>query len=69
MPRMSIRKTAGIGLIVKKNVGLFLVLNNPYRDNYAGIGYYYNKELDAFIPPKSSDSAMLDTNTFQWIEP
>ena len=41
----------------------------PYRGNYAGIGYYYDSELDAFIPPKPSDSAMLDTNTFQWIEP
>ena len=24
----------------------------PFRKNYAGIGYFYNQELDAFIPPK-----------------
>ena len=26
--------------------------NNNFRQKYAGIGYYYNEELDAFLPPQ-----------------
>lgn len=26
--------------------------NKTFRKNYAGVGYTYHKELDAFIPPK-----------------
>jgi hypothetical protein len=39
----------------------------PYRGNYAGIGFYYDSKLDAFISPKPSDGATLDSNTFTWI--
>lgn len=39
----------------------------PYRGNYAGIGYYYDANLDAFIPPKPNENSILDTNTYQWI--
>jgi hypothetical protein len=42
--------------------------NGNIRKNYAGIGYSYSEELDAFIPPKPSEEAILDTNTCQWIE-
>jgi len=35
----------------------------PFRKNYAGIGYYYNETLDAFIPPKPYDSWVLNTDT------
>ena len=34
--------------------------NQPFRKNYAGIGYSYNEELDAFIPPKPFNSWILD---------
>lgn len=27
----------------------------PLRKNYAGIGYFYDEALDAFIPPKPKD--------------
>ncbi len=38
----------------------------PFRKNYAGIGYYYNEELDAFIPPKPFNSWVLDEETCLW---
>jgi hypothetical protein len=39
------------------------------RKNYAGIGYSYNKTLDAFIPPKPFASWILDTDTCLWNAP
>ena len=40
--------------------------NNPFRKNYAGIGFTYDAELDAFIPPKLQDDAILNTETGLW---
>jgi len=39
------------------------------RKNYAGVGYTYNKELDAFIPPKPFASWILDEETCLWNAP
>lgn len=39
------------------------------RKNYAGIGYSYNKELNAFIPPKPYNSWLLDEDTCLWEAP
>jgi hypothetical protein len=41
----------------------------PLRKNYAGIGYSYDKELDAFIPPKPFDSWVLNEDTCLWNAP
>ena len=41
----------------------------PLRKNYAGVGYSYDDELDAFIPPKLFDSWVLDEDTCQWQAP
>lgn len=38
----------------------------PLRFNYAGIGYMYNEERDAFIAPKCHDEAILDEATCLW---
>ncbi len=43
--------------------------NTPLRKNYAGIGFTYNKELDAFIPPKPYASWVLDEETCLWNAP
>ena len=43
--------------------------NTPLRKNYAGIGYTYNRELDAFIPPKPFASWVLDEETCLWNAP
>ena len=39
------------------------------RKNYAGIGYSYDIQRDAFIPPKPYQSWLLDENTCQWQAP
>jgi hypothetical protein len=39
------------------------------RKNYAGIGYSYDAGRDAFIPPKSYASWLLDDATGTWVPP
>jgi hypothetical protein len=39
------------------------------RFNYAGIGYTYDEELDAFLPPRPSEDAILDEETYTWVVP
>jgi len=39
------------------------------RENYAGIGYVYNKNNDVFYAPKPYASWTLDTDTWQWVCP
>ena len=39
------------------------------RKNFAGIGYTYDAELDAFIPPKPFNSWLLDESTCLWDAP
>ena len=43
--------------------------NANIRKNYAGIGFTYDADLDAFIPPKPFDSWVLDEETAQWQAP
>lgn len=39
------------------------------RKNYAGIGYTYDAERDAFVPPRPYASWTLDEETCQWVSP
>ena len=39
------------------------------RKNYAGVGYTYDKTLDAFIPPKPYNSWTLNEDTCLWEAP
>lgn len=39
------------------------------RKNYAGIGYTYDEERDAFIPPKPFESWVLNEETCLWEAP
>ena len=43
--------------------------NGSFRKNYAGIGYTYDSNRDAFIPPKPYPSWILDEATCRWISP
>ena len=43
--------------------------NRRIRKNYAGIGYTYDDQRDAFIPPKPYASWVLDEATCQWKAP
>lgn len=41
----------------------------PLRMNYAGIGYTYDAERDAFIPPQPFPSWTLNEDTCLWVAP
>jgi hypothetical protein len=43
--------------------------NGTVRKNFAGAGYTYDNELNAFIPPKPFPSWLLDEKTCQWVPP
>lgn len=43
--------------------------NGNIRKRFAGIGYTYNADLDAFIPPKPFPSWVLDEPTASWKAP
>ena len=41
----------------------------PFRKNYAGVGYTYDEDKDAFIPPKPYNSWILNETTCLWVAP
>lgn len=41
----------------------------PLRKNYAGVGYSYMPDIDAFVPPKPFPSWVLNTETGLWDAP
>ena len=43
--------------------------NATIRKNYAGIGYTYRADIDAFVPPQPYSSWILNTETAQWDAP
>lgn len=49
--------------------GKHLLGGTPLRYNYAGIGYIYNREHDAFYAPQPYNSWILNKETFIWEPP
>jgi hypothetical protein len=49
--------------------GVHTLGGTPLRKNYAGIGYTYDEDRDAFIPPKPYDSWVLNEDTCLWDAP
>ena len=43
--------------------------NASFRKNYAGVGYTYDSDRDAFLPPKTFPSWVLNESTYQWEAP
>jgi hypothetical protein len=43
--------------------------NGTIRKNFAGIGYTYDEELDAFIAPQPFESWTLNTQAARWVAP
>lgn len=43
--------------------------NANFRKNYAGFGFTYDSERDAFIPPRPFASWTLNETTCQWESP
>lgn len=49
--------------------GVHMLGGTPLRGNYAGVGYTYDSELDAFYPPDPSTfpgEYVLNTETYDW---
>lgn len=62
-----------LGLVCKRTsyntvAGKHISGGTPYRKNYAGIGYTYDEARDAFIPPKPSETCVLDEESCTWVE-
>ena len=49
--------------------GKHLLGGTPFRKNYAGVGYTYDPELDAFLLPQPFPSWVLDKETGWWHAP
>lgn len=49
--------------------GIHLLGGVPLRKNYAGIGYSYDEQRDAFIPPRPYPSWLLNEATCLWDAP
>jgi hypothetical protein len=49
--------------------GVHTLGGTPLRKNYAGIGYTYDSQRDAFIPPKPFASWLLNDDTCLWDAP
>lgn len=43
--------------------------NRPLRKNFAGIGYTYERQRDAFVPPKPFESWVFNEQTCLWDSP
>jgi hypothetical protein len=49
--------------------GVHTLDGTPLRKNYAGIGFTYDAQKDAFIPPKPFPSWVLNEDTCLWEAP
>lgn len=49
--------------------GQHLEGGTPLRKNFAGVGFTYDEDRDAFIPPKPFESWILNENTCLWDSP
>ena len=43
--------------------------SKAFRKNYAGVGYYYDEQRDAFVPPKPYPSWILNEQSCLWESP
>ena len=57
------------GLPVGNQAKVIAAQDGRQRKNYAGIGYRYDKERDAFIPPTPFPSWKLNEDTCLWNPP
>jgi hypothetical protein len=61
--------TARLGKKMDPNNNWELTEQPGFRKNYAGPGFTYDEELDAFIPPKPYPSWVLNEETGVWDAP
>jgi len=51
------------------NAGVHYLGGTPFRKNHAGIGFNYDEQINAFIPPKPYNSWILNEETCNWEAP
>jgi hypothetical protein len=70
---IAITEQAGVDFINKlyntRDVWKQTSYNNNIRKNFAGIGYSYDQQRDAFIPPRRYNSWILNEDTCRWEAP
>lgn len=49
--------------------GVHILGGTPFRKNYASVGFTYDAERDAFIPPQPYASWVLNEDTCLWEPP
>ena len=49
--------------------GVHALGGTPYRKNYAGLGFIYDAQRDAFIAPKPYPSWVLNEDSCLWVAP
>ena len=66
-----VEEEAGIWVQTSYNTkgGVHSLGGTPLRKNYAGIGFTYDADKDAFIPPKPFNSWTLNETTCLWEAP
>lgn len=64
-------ESAGQELLEQLHGGEYLLASpdGSLRFNRPNVGYTYDEDRDAFIPPKPSEDATLDETTCTWIVP
>ena len=69
LPEADITGSEFIQSLGLSGVWMLTDINDLQRKNYAGIGYTYDTERDAFIAPKPFTSWVLDEATCRWTAP
>ena len=59
----------GFKLLIILHGGEHKLGGTPFRKNFAGIGYKYDMNKDAFIPPQPFASWILNEETCLWEAP
>ena len=62
-------KTSWVQTSYNTHGGVHALGGTPLRKNFAGIAYTYDKDRDAFIPPKPYASWVLNEETCLWDAP
>jgi hypothetical protein len=70
---IAVTEQAGVDFINKiyntRDVWKQTSYNNNIRKNFAGIGFTYDQQRDAFIAPKPYNSWLLNETTCRWESP
>lgn len=50
-------------------MGKHMTGGEPFRLNYAAVGWFYNEEVDGFVPPQPFPSWVVNPETGMWESP